>query len=90
MHKKEEEEHRDPKVVYFCCFIKCDVIFLKCLYEVDLEISELRLTRIVQKYFCTAQMCICTVLAYSVCLLYDGTVLIYLLCNGLKVTLMMC
>lgn len=49
MHKKEEEEHRDPKVVYFCCFIKCDVIFLKCLYEVDLEISELRLTRIVQK-----------------------------------------
>lgn len=30
-------------------------------------------------------MCICTVLAYSICLLYDGTVIIYLLCNGLKV-----
>lgn len=82
--QKEEEEDRDLKGVYFCCFIKCDIFEMS--YVVDLMICELRLTRIVQKYFCTtAQMCICTVLAYSVCMLYDGTVIIYVLCNGLKV-----
>lgn len=30
MHKKKEED-RDLKGVYFCCFIICDVIFLRCL-----------------------------------------------------------
>lgn len=35
MHKKHQE-NRDTRDVYFCCFIECDVKFLKCCSSEEL------------------------------------------------------